>query len=98
MRNIIIANCQFVYDQLRKKLPGNFSDFFTLNTQLHHHGTRGNKLNVPNVNTTYGLNSITLKAIKQWNELQNFVKTDIFSPEMTYSKLLKSIKTYIEKQ
>ena len=42
--------------------------------------------------------AITLKAIKQWNELQNFVKTDIFSPEMTYSKLLKSIKTYIEKQ
>ena len=54
---------------------------------------------VPNVSTTiYGSSSITLKAIKQWNELQNFVKTDIFSPEMTYFKLLKSIKTYIENQ
>ena len=100
VRNIIIiANCQFVYDQLQKKLPENFSDIFTLNTQLHHRSTRGNKLIGPNVNTTrYGSNSITLKAIKQWNELQNFVKTDISSPEMTYSKLLKSQKTYIEKQ
>ena len=39
-----------------------------------------------------------LKAIKQWNELKNFVKTDMFSPEMTYSKLLNSIKAYIENQ
>ena len=45
-----------------------------------------------------GHTAITLKAIKQWNELQNFVKTDAFSPEMTYSKLIKSIKSYIEKQ
>ena len=33
VRNItIIANCLFVCDQLQKKLPENFSDFFTLNT------------------------------------------------------------------
>ena len=33
VRNIIIiANCWFVYNQLWKKLPENFSDFFTLNT------------------------------------------------------------------
>ena len=60
VRNIIIiGNCRFVYDQLRKKLPENFSHFFTLNTKLHHHNTRGNKLIIPNVNTTtYGSNSI----------------------------------------
>ena len=28
VRNIIIANCWFVYNQLWKKLPENFSDFF----------------------------------------------------------------------
>ena len=67
------------------------SYFFTLNTQLHHHNTRGNKLIVPNVNITrYRSNSIKLKAVKQWNELQNFAKRDIFPPEMTYSKLLNS--------
>ena len=94
VRNIIIiANCWFAYDQLQKNLPESFSDFFTLNTQLHHHNTRGNKLIVPNINTTrYGSNSITLKAIKQWNEMQNFVKTDILSQEMTYFKLLKIYK------
>ena len=99
IRNII-TNCQFVYDQLRKKLPENFIGFFTLNTQLQHHNTGSKKRIVPNVNTTiYESNSITLKAIKQWNnKLQNFIKTDIFSSEMTYSELLKSIKTYIENQ
>ena len=96
---IIITNYRLVYDQLRKKLPENFSELFTLNTQLHHHNTRGNKLIVPSVNTSvYGSNSITLKAIKESNEMQNFVKADTFSPEMTYSKLLKSLKTYIENQ
>ena len=49
---IIIANCRFVYDQLRKKPPENFSDLFTLNTQLHHHKTRGNNFIAPNVNTS----------------------------------------------
>ena len=50
--------------------------FFTLNAQLHQHITRGNKLIVPNVNITgYESNSVPSKAIKQWNELQNFVKT-----------------------
>ena len=63
-----------------KKSFQKVSDFFTLNTHLPCHNTRGNKLNVANVNTTiYGSNSISLKAIKQWNELQNFVKTYLFS-------------------
>ena len=44
VRNIIIANCQFVYNQQRKKLPESFSDFFTLKAHLHHHNTRGNNL------------------------------------------------------
>ena len=48
----------------------------------------------PNINTTiYGSNStMTLKAIKQWNELQNFIKTDFFSPEMTYILLFQTLK------
>ena len=71
VRNItIIVNCWFVYIQLWKKLAENFSDLFTLNIQLPHHNTRGNKLSVTNVNTTvYRSNCITLKVIKQWYEL-----------------------------
>ena len=59
VRNVIYnnnqLNCWFVYNQLQKKFPENFSDFFTLSTQLHHDNTSGNKLIIPNVNTTaYG--------------------------------------------
>ena len=96
---IIIANIQLVYNQLKNNLPKTFSNFFTLNTQLHQHNTRKNRLTVSNANTTsYGSNSITLKATKQWNEVQKFIDIDIYSPEITYLKFLKSVLKYIESQ
>ena len=94
--------CHFLYDQLKNNLPETFSNFFTLNTQLHQHNTRKNRFNVPNANmTSYGSNSITLKAIKQWNKVQKFINIDIYhlySSEITYSKFLKSVLKYIESQ
>ena len=33
------ADCWLVYDQLKNNLPETFSNFFTLNTQLHKHNT-----------------------------------------------------------
>ena len=36
------------------------------------------------------------KAIKQWGEIQYFIKFDIYSPKMTYSEVLKSTENYIE--
>ena len=96
---IIIPNSQFVYNQLKNNLPETFSNFFTFNTQLHHHNTRKNRIPVPNANTTsYRSNSITLKAIKQWNKVQKFIDIDIYSPEMTYPKFLKPLLKYIESQ
>ena len=54
---------------------------------------------MPNANaTSYGSNFITLKAIKQWNEVQKFIDIDIYSPEMTYPKFLKSVLKHIETQ
>ena len=54
---------------------------------------------MPNANaTSYGSNFITLKAIKQWNEVQKFIDIDIYSPEMTYPKFLKPQLKYIESQ
>ena len=98
LKNIIIkANWQLVYDQLKNNLSETFSNFFTLNTQLHKHNTRKNRFIFPKVKTiSYGSNSITLKAIKQWNEIQNFININIYSPNMTYSKFLKSVENYIE--
>ena len=51
--------------------------------------------------TSYGSNSVTLimlNTIKQWNEIHNFKNLVIYSLEMTYSKILKSVKYYIESQ
>ena len=88
--------------KLKKNLPETFSNFFTLNTQLHKHNTRNtrkSRLILPKVKTiSYGLNSMTLKAIKQWNEIQNFIKINIYFPKMTCSKLLKSVENYIESE
>ena len=54
---------------------------------------------MPNVKTTsYASNSITLIAIKQWNEIQNFIKIDIYSPKMNCSKFLKSFENYIKSE
>ena len=36
------------------------------------------------------------EAIRQWNEIQNFMKIDIYFPKMTYSKFLKSVENYIK--
>ena len=100
LKNIIIKNnCRLVYDQLKNNLPETFSNFFTLNTQLRKPNTRKNRLILPKVKTiSYGSNSITLKAIKQWNEIKNFIKTDVYSHKMTDSKFLKSVENYIESE
>ena len=97
LKNIIrITNCQFVYDQLKNNLSETFSNFFTLNPQLHQHNTRKKRLAVPNAKTiSYGSNSITLKAIKLWNKVQKFINIHIYSAEMTYLKFLKSVLKYI---
>ena len=100
LKNIIIkGNCRLVFNQLKNNLPETFRNFFTLNAQLHKYNTRKNRLLLPKVKSiTYGSNCITLKAIKQWNETQNFAKIDIYSPKMTYSKFLKSVENYIESE
>ena len=41
---------------------------------------------------------LTLKAIKEWNEIKNFIKIDIYSPKITYSKFLKSVENYTESE
>ena len=77
----------------KNNLTETFSNFFTLNTQLHKHNTRKNRLILPKVKTiSYGSNS---KTIKQWNEIQDFIKIYIYSTKMTYSKFLKSVENYM---
>ena len=84
---ILLNNCQFVYNQINNNLPNIFNNYFTQSNYFHEHNTRGLKLTVPTVNTTmYGTNSITMKAIKDWNCIQ----AKIDNIEITHWTFIKS--------
>ena len=88
-----------MYDQLKGILPQSFKDYFNHKSTQHQYNTRGNRIIAPHVKTTtYGSNSITLQAIKHWNEIQNELDLDPNLPDMTRPKFLKAIQTYINNQ
>ena len=97
-RNIIkLNNCLLVYDQLKNNLPKNFQNYFSLKSDHHSYNTRGKRVNVPIVKTTtYGSNSITIKAIKHWNEIQNSLSIDLNSPDITRAKFIEAMKIFLE--
>ena len=77
-------------NHLNDFLSNNFLNYFTKTTNLHDHNTRGIRLNVPIVNTTcYGLNSISLKAIREWNKQQAKLNQNYTR------KILQFVKTQI---
>ena len=72
---------------------------FINKTRQHLHNTRGNSLDVLQVKTTtYGSNSFTLHAIRTWNFFQNKLSTTTSLPNLTPTKFLKVIKTYISEK
>ena len=99
LKSIIKTNYWFVYNQLKNNLQETLSNFFNLNTQLHKHYRKKKKtvMVLPPVMVLILLHShCYTEAIKQWNEIQNFMKIDIYFPKMTYSKFLKSVENYIK--
>ena len=93
---VLLNNLQFVYDQINKNLPKSFHTLFTLKTEQHRHNTRGNSLNVPPVKTTtYGSNSVTSCAIRDWNKVQNQLNPEPTLPDLSGHKFLKTIKIFI---
>ena len=96
---VTISNLKFVYDQMNKLLPRVSEKFFINKTRQHLYNTRGNSLDVPQVKTTtYGSNSFTLHAIRTWNFFQNKLSTTTSLPNLTPTKFLKVIKTYISEK
>ena len=94
-----ISNLKFVYDQMNKILPRVSENLFINKTRQHLYNTRGNSLDVPQVKTTtYGSNSFTLHAIRTWNFFQNKLSTTTSLPNLTPTKFLKVIKTYISEK
>ena len=66
----MIDNPKFVQNHLNDFLPKNFLNYFTKTINQYDYDTRGIAPNVPIINNTfYGLNSITLKAITEWNSV-----------------------------
>ena len=75
-------NCLFVHDFLNGILPDCFEDFFSkLNAVYNNIVTRNSSLGalyLPTINTTsYGLNSVTYKAIQCWNHVTNSYGIDL---------------------
>ena len=96
---VTISNLKFVYDQMNKLLPRVFEKNFINKTRQHLYNTRGNSLDVPQVKTTtYGSNSFTLHAIRTWSLFQNKLITTTSLPNLTPTKFLKVIKTYISEK
>ena len=82
-----------------KILPRVFEKIFINKTRQHPHNTRGNSLYVPQVKTTtYGSNPFTLHAIRAWNLFQNKLSTTTSLRNLTPTKFLKAIKTYISEK
>ena len=96
---VTISKLKFVYDQLNKILPRVFEKIFINKTRQHHYNTRGNSSDVPQVKTTtYGSNSFILHAIRTWSLFQNKLITTTSLPNLTPTKFLKVIKTYISEK
>ena len=96
---VTISNLEFVYDQMNKLLSKVFEKIFINKTRQHLFNTGGNSLEVLQVKTTtYGSNSFTLHAVRTWNFFQNKLSTTTSLPNLTPTKFLKVIKTYISEK
>ena len=85
-----INNLQFVQNRLDDFLSKKFLNNFSKTTNQHNCNTKGIRLNVPIVNTTcYGSNSITLKAIRGWNNLQIKLKRNSILQVLSSTKIMK---------
>ena len=83
---------------MNKLLPRVFKKIFINKTRQHLYNTRGNSLDVPHVKITCSSNSFTLHAICTWNFFQNKLSTTTALPNLTPTKFLKVIKTYISEK
>ena len=66
-----------------------FKNYFPLTSEQRKYRTRGTRLNIATIKTTKcDSNSVTLKAVKQWNTIQNSLRLDISCSELIRPKVL----------
>ena len=80
--HITRLNCLLIHDYSRNLLPKSFNNFFIPCSDLYSSDTRhaAGSLFVPSVNSTkYGLKSIKLSSIFQWNYLTESLEKNMFT-------------------
>ena len=97
LKNLVrIDNLQFAQNYLSDFLQNNFLNYFTKTTKQHDHDTRGIRLNLQIVNTTYYCsNSITLKVIREWNSLQTKLNQNSLLEDKNIHKILQFFEAEI---
>ena len=91
---IATNNLTLAHDQINKNLPNNFENLFTPKHNQHQHSTRKLNLDVPQVKTqTYGSNSITLCAIREWNKTQNEINNTNLT-DLSRAKFIQTVKDH----
>ena len=83
---------------MNKILRRAFENFFINKTSPYLYNTRGNPQDVSPGKTTYGSNTSRLHAICTWNFFQNKVNITTSLLDLTPTKFLKVIKTYISEK
>ena len=93
-----IANILFIHQFFNSALPADILSTFKFSKLVHTYNTRGNSLsllNLPSVNTTsFGLGSLSKRAINQWNSFQRLNPNTNLS-SLPYSKLKSMISSHI---
>ena len=70
----IFQTCYFVYKSLHNLLSSQFSNFFTINNEIHHYNTRAAyKIHQIQHNLNVRARSIRVHGVKMWNSLSSAV-------------------------
>ena len=93
---IILQNCLFVYDALKKVSPICFQEYFRHASDVHIMNTRSSSLGCLfvtfNRTITYGLKSITNQCISHWNVMSKKFNINLLS--LSRLKLKLNIKLH----
>ena len=97
--NLRSENCLLVLKQINQTLPTNLQNVFKFSENQHTHNTKtanNRQASFPQVNTTNnGLHSVTYKAAKDWNSIQNKINFNFTEDDLSQNKFLKAFRENI---
>ena len=82
--------------QINPALPTNLQNMLKFGENQHTHNTRtatNRQISLPQINTANdGLNSVTYKAAKDWNSVQNKINFNFTKDYLSQNKFLKAFR------